>query len=174
MATTPKVAPKVAPEPAPEVAPTPPRSSRRRLWLLIGLLVVLSIGAALAYVFVLRDGKTAAPPVATKIQEKPIFMTLEPMTVNLQSEGGRAKFVHLGVVLKVRDEKAKAQIAEFMPELRSRILLLLSNRQPDSLMSPEDKSKLADEILAEFNRPLATGSPPQGVVGVSFNTFVVQ
>jgi flagellar FliL protein len=135
---------------------------------------VLSIGTALAYAYVLRDGKTAEPSASTKLQEKPIFVALEPMTVNLQSEGERAKFVHLGVVLKVRDEKAKAQITEFMPELRSRILLLLSNRQPGSLMSPEDKSRLTDEIRAEFNRPLATGSPSQGVVSVSFNTFVVQ
>ena len=170
MATSLKVAPKFAPEPE----PTPPRPSRLRLWLLIGVLVLVSIGAALAYVYVLRDGTAAAPPVAAKIQEKPIFVLLEPMTVNLQSEGGRAKFVHLGVVLKVRDEKAKAQITEFMPELRSRILLLLSNREPDSLMSPEDKTRLTEEIRAEFNRPLTTGNPPQGVVSVSFNTFVVQ
>lgn len=164
--------PQVTPEPA--LIPTPSRSSRLRLWLLIGFLVVVSIGAGLAYVYVLRDGKTAAPPVSKKIQEKPIFVALEPMTVNLQSGGERAKFVHLGVVLKVRDENAKTQITEFMPELRSRILLLLSNRQPGSLMSPEDKSKLADEIRAEFNRPMTTESPSSSVVSVSFNTFVVQ
>ena len=61
-------------------------------------------------------------------------MTLEPLTVNLQAEG-RAKFLHVGMALKVRDEPAKAQIVEFMPELRSRALMLLSNRQPESLVS---------------------------------------
>jgi flagellar FliL protein len=74
----------------------------------------------------------------------------------------------------VRDEPAKAQIVEFMPELRSRVLMLLSNRPPESLVTTEDKSKLAEEIRTALNAPLAAGCPPQGIFSVSFNTFVVQ
>jgi flagellar FliL protein len=68
------------------------------------------------------------------VPEKPIFVALEPLTVNLQSEG-RPRFLHVGMALKVRDEQAKAQIVEFMPELRSRLLMLLSNRPPESLVT---------------------------------------
>ena len=100
-------------------------------------------------------------------------MTLEPITVNLQSEG-RSRFLHVGMALKVRDAKAKAQVVEFMPELRSRALLMLSNRQPDTLQSTEDKARLANEILAELSRPLNDSLPPQAIVSVSFNAFVVQ
>jgi len=105
--------------------------------------------------------------------EKPIFVTLEPITVNLQSEG-RSRFLHVGMTLKVRDEAAKAQVTEFMPELRSRALMMLSNRQVDSLVTTEDKARLAGEILAELKRPLADALPPQGITSVSFSAFVVQ
>ncbi|MDM0074591.1 flagellar basal body-associated FliL family protein [Variovorax sp. J2P1-59] len=149
-----------------------PRSSKLLIALLVG--VSLIAAAAVGYVFVIGP-KAAHTAEAAKpvVPEKPIFVTLEPLTVNLQGEG-RGKFLHIGMSLKVRDEAAKAQIVEFMPELRSRALLMLSNRLPESLVSTEDKSKLAEEIRAELNRPLADNLPSQGIASVSFNTFVVQ
>ncbi|MDM0052403.1 flagellar basal body-associated FliL family protein [Variovorax sp. J22R115] len=149
-----------------------PRSSKLLIGLMVGISLIASV--AVGYFFVIGPKATAATEIAKPAApEKPIFVTLEPLTVNLQSEG-RGKFLHIGMSLKVRDEPAKAQIVEFMPELRSRALLLLSNRLPESLMSTEDKSKLAEEIRTELNRPLADNLPPQGIASVSFNTFVVQ
>jgi flagellar FliL protein len=162
MATSPQVALE---------APAPARSSKP---LIIGLVaaIVLLLAAGVGYLVVLP--KLKAPAVAAApVPEKPIFIALEPLTVNLQSDG-RARFLHVGVALKVHDEKAKGQIMEFMPELRSRLLMLLANRTPDSLMSPDDKTRLADEIRTELNRPLGDDLQPQGIAGVSFNTFVVQ
>jgi len=140
---------------------------------MIGLLVGVAVLAAGAAGYMYFEHRSAAPAEAAKPPpEKPIFVTLEPMTVNLQAEG--RKYLHVGMSLKVKDEAAKAQIVEFMPELRSRALLLLSNRTPDTLMSTEDKSRIADEVRNELNRPLNDTLPPQGIASVSFNTFVVQ
>ncbi|MGJ7507283.1 flagellar basal body-associated FliL family protein [Variovorax sp. GT1P44] len=162
MASSPPVAPAAA---------APPRSSKLLIGLLIGVGLMAALGAAYFFVIAPRASTTeAAKPV---VPEKPIFVTLEPLTVNLQGEG-RSKFLHIGMSLKVRDEPAKAQIIEFMPELRSRALLMLSNRLPESLVTTDDKSKLAEEIRAELNRPLTDNLPAQGIASVSFNTFVVQ
>jgi len=150
-------------------APAAPRSPK----LLIGLLVGVGLLAACAAAYVFLGHKDAPAEAAKVAVEKPIFVTLEPLTVNLQSEG-RGKFLHVGIALKMRDEPSKAQVIEFMPELRSRALMLLSNRSPDSLVSTDDKTKLADEIRAELNRPLGDKLPDQGIASVSFNTFVVQ
>lgn len=148
-----------------------PRSSK----LLIGLLIGVSLLAAgaVAYVFVGPKAASHQAEAPKPPPEKPIFVALEPFTVNLQGEG-RAKFLHVGMALKVRGEPSKAQIVEFMPELRSRALMLLSNRTADSLVSPDDKSKLAEEIRTELNRPLNSDLPEQGITSVAFNTFVVQ
>lgn len=144
---------------------------------MIGLIVAVGLAAAgaAAYTFVPRFMNAASAPETAKapVPEKPIFLALEPLTVNLQSEG-RPRFLQVGMALRVPDEHTKAQIVEFMPELRSRLLMLLSNRVPDTLVTPEGKAKLAEEIRTTLNAPLAAGQAPLGISNVSFNTFVVQ
>ena len=158
--------------PAANAAPAAaaPRSSKLLIVLMVGV-AVLAAGAA-GYLYFQHKSANAPVEAAKAVPEKPIFVTLEPMTVNLQAEG--RKYLHVGMSLKVKDEASKAQIVEFMPELRSRALLLLSNRAPDTLMTTEDKSRIADEVRDELNRPLNDTLPPQGIASVSFNTFVVQ
>jgi flagellar protein FliL len=152
-----------------QVAPSAPRSSK----LLIGLLIAVSLCALGGGGYALSRSNLFAREAAAPVPQKPIFVTLEPLTVNVQSEG-RGRFLHIGMALKVRDEQAKAQLVEFMPELRSRLLLLLSNRQPESLLSTQDKARLAEEIRTELNKPLGPNLPAQDISSVSFNTFVVQ
>ncbi|MBS0339478.1 MAG: flagellar basal body-associated FliL family protein [Proteobacteria bacterium] len=154
---------------SPTIATPPSRPSK----LLIAALISLSLGALGVAAYALTRTKGEAEPTKQVVVEKPIFVALEPITVNVQGEG-RNRFLHVGMSLKVRDDKAKAQVMEFMPELRSRALMMLSNRQADSLQSTEDKARLAAEIQAELSRPLNDTLPPQGIVGVSFNAFVVQ
>jgi flagellar FliL protein len=153
------------------VSAAPSSRSPKLLIIVLSVVTLCALGGA-GYFYLAANKKAEAEPAAT-VAEKPIFVALEPFTVNLQSEG-RARFLHVGIALKMKNEKAKAQAAEFMPELRSRVLMLLSNRQPESLVTTEDKSKLAEEIRIAINAPLSADLPPQGVTSVSFNTFVVQ
>ena len=153
---------------SPNTATPPARSPK----LLIAALVSVTLCALGVAGYAMTQSKGEVEP-ARQVVEKPIFVALEPITVNLQGEG-RSRFLHVGMALKVRDEKAKAQVVEFMPELRSRALMMLSNRQTDTLQTTEDKARLAAEIQAELSRPLNDTLPPQGIVGVSFNAFVVQ
>lgn len=154
------------------VSAAPPARSPKLLIVVLAVVTVCALAGG-GYFYLASTKKAESAEPAPKVAEKPIFLALEPFTVNLKSEG-RARFLHVGVALKVKDEKAKAQLVEFMPELRSRVLLLLSNRQPDTLMTTDDKSKLAEEIRTAINAPLSADLPPQGVTSVSFNTFVVQ
>lgn len=154
-------------------APDADKPASKR-WLLITLVVVALAALGVAgYVVLNAPGVRPAAAAPAPVPPKPIFLTVEPMTVNLQSEG-RARFLHVGMALKVADEATRARVTQYMPELRSRILLLLSNRQPEALLASEDKARLAEEIRTELNRPLAANLPPLGITSVSFNTFVVQ
>lgn len=160
--------------PAASAMPAPRRFPKLLIGLVVAVGVIAAAGAA-AYVFLPRfmgagaTAEAARPPAP----EKPIFLMLEPLTVNLQSEG-RSRFLQIGMALRVRDEHAKAQIVEFMPELRSRLLVVLSNRPPESLVTPEDKARLAEEIRTTLNAPLTPETPELGIASVSFNSFVVQ
>lgn len=151
-----------------------PRSSKLKIVIPVAVLACGLAGGGGYYLMSQRapaaDAESAAPVL---LPDKPIFVTIEPLTVNVQSEG-RARFLHVGMALKVRNEQAKAHVIEYMPEVRSRLLLLLSNRPPESLVTTEDRARLAEEIRLELSRPLAAGFPPQEIGSVSFNTFMVQ
>jgi len=140
--------------------------------LVIAVAVVLALGgAAGAYFYFGRAAGPAHP--AEPVAEKAIFVPMEPITVNVQSEG-RARFLHVGLILKVNSEPAKTKLVDLMPELRSRVLLLLSNRAADTLVTAEDRTRLAGEVLKELNREPAANEAFVKVAGVSFNSFVVQ
>ncbi|MFJ2990537.1 flagellar basal body-associated protein FliL [Collimonas sp. NPDC087041] len=148
----------------------PPKKSKLGL-ILIVLSAALAAAGAAYYFTSMQTAKAATPPIA--VPETPIFLALDPFTVNLQGDD-RDRFLHIGVTLKVADAKTQAQIVQYLPETRSRILGLLSNRDPNSLVTADDKNKLADEILKVVNKPLAISQPPQHVTNVLFTAFVVQ
>ena len=103
----------------------------------------------------------------------PIFVPLEPFTVNLQPNG-RSRFLHVGLTLKVADAKSQGQVTAYLPEVRSRILTALANRESESLVTPENKAQLAAELMAALNQPFAPNLPPQKISSVMFTAFVLQ
>lgn len=147
------------------------RKSRKLVVLLVALVALgITATAAAAYYYLGNNHKgTAAVPVPAD----PIFIALEPLTVNLQPNG-RTRFLHIGVTLKVADIKSQSQVTQYLPEVRSRVLTVLSNRQPDSLVTPNDKTQLAGEIMAVLNQPFAPNLPPQKISSVMFTTFMLQ
>lgn len=150
-----------------------PRSSKLKIVIPAAVLACGLAGGGYYLMSQRAPGAAAESAAPALVPDKPIFVTIEPLTVNVQSEG-RARFLHVGMALKVRNEQAKAHVIEYMPEVRSRLLLLLSNRPPESLVTTEDRARLAEEIRLELSRPLAAGFPPQEIGSVSFNTFMVQ
>ena len=147
----------------------PPKT--RKLIVLVVTLVALGVSAAAAAAYYLNNNHTGAEAVAVPIN--PIFVALEPFTVNLQPNG-KSRFLHVGVTLKVSDVKSQSQVTQYLPEVRSRVLTVLSNRQPDSLLTPDDKSRLASEILTALNQSFAPNLPSQKIASVMFTTFMLQ
>ncbi|WP_372824466.1 flagellar basal body-associated protein FliL [Polaromonas sp.] len=158
------------PVPPPEI---PPAGRKRRLILIVLLILVVAAGAAGAgyYYFYLRGSKEAA--IAVKPPEIPIFIALEPFTVNLQPNS-RSRFLHVAVTLKVSNIKSQAQLVQYLPEVRSRVLTTLSNRTAESLLTTEEKDVLAAEILSVLKQPFAVNLLPAGISSVMFTTFMLQ
>jgi len=103
----------------------------------------------------------------------PIFISLAPMTVNLQAND-RHRFLHVGVTLRVNDTKTQTVVTQYLPELTSRMQLVLSNRQSDFLITATDKAKLAAEALEALNRPLGPNQPALTIASVMFTVFMLQ
>jgi flagellar FliL protein len=97
------------------------------------------------------------------------------MTVNLISDDDDSQhYLRIGLTLKIADDKMQARITEHMPELRSRILLDLSNKHPEDLSTVDGKRALADELKKVLDQPTDAGDPPLQIEDVLFTDFVVQ
>jgi flagellar FliL protein len=102
-----------------------------------------------------------------------VFFALDSMTVNLQSDDGE-HYLRIGLTLKLKDEKAQVALNERMPEIRSRVLLLLSGKRPEDLATVEGKRTLAKELRMAIDSIVSAAEPPVHVDEVLFTEFVVQ
>ena len=150
---------------------SPPVKSKKKI-VIIGMLALALAGLGGGYYYFFMKGKSEATPVQVKA-EPPIFFPLEPFTVNLQP-GGRNRFLHVAVTLKVADAASQAQMTQYLPEVRSRVLSTLSNREAESLATPEDKTRLSGEIMQVLSRSFGPNTPQQKIASVMFTTFMLQ
>ncbi|TFZ08340.1 flagellar basal body-associated FliL family protein [Ramlibacter humi] len=88
-----------------------------------------------------------------KKASKPLFTTLEPFTVNLQDPRGE-RFAQIGITLQFEDPKLEAELKDRLPAVRNEILLLISSKQIEELLSTEGKQKLAEEIRLRSARAI--------------------
>ncbi len=83
----------------------------------------------------------------------PAFVPLEPFIVNL-SDRDSERFAQVGITLQVDDAKMSEEMKAYMPAIRNAILLILSHKSSEELLSAEGKLKLAQEIRRESARAM--------------------
>lgn len=160
-----------------QAAPASPGPLKRII--LIVLIAILAAGAAGAGVWFIMSKRAPAPASAETASAPaplpaPLFFPLESMTVNLQSDDGQQHFLRIGLTLKLSDPKTQQELTEHMPEVRSRILLALSNKHPEELAPLDGKRALATELRTLIEQPTDKGAAPIHVQDVLFTEFVVQ
>lgn len=157
--------------PAPtQAAAAPGGGVKKWILLIVAVALMAAAGAATAvYLLTGRSHEAKAPPPPPP----PVFVQMDPFTVNLSGEDGD-RYLHIGLTLKVADAETQARLTEHMPEVRSRILLLLSSKQPEDLATIDGKRRLASEIRSLLEPPFAANMPSQNVGDVLFTAFVIQ
>ncbi len=103
----------------------------------------------------------------------PVFVPIEPFTVNLQPENGE-QYLQVAFTLQVNGAEQVELIKENMPKVRSRLLLLLSGKKASELNTVEGKQQLAHEIIAQVKQPFEEKGAPQDVSEVLFTAFIIQ
>ena len=159
----------------------PPAKKKRGL-LKILLLVTLLLGAAGGGAWYFLGGQEPATPhkpgsaASGKLvsSKPPVFVTLEPFTVNLQDDDASPQYLQVGLSLKLSDYKLVDAIKLHMPEIRNRVLLLLSSKKASEISTLEGKKALSAALLREVEQPLSGGAPLKGLDGVLFTSFVIQ
>ncbi len=146
------------------------KKGSKKLLIIIAAVVVLLIGGgAAAYFLVLSKPKDEKVEKKEAKQDEGINFALDPFVVNLTDQGAN-KFLKISVQLELSNvavqEKAKAK----SPQLRDAVISLLTSKSSDSLMNPDGKLQLKDEINVRANQILG----PNSVRNVYLTDFVMQ
>lgn len=149
--------------------------SRKLLWLM-AILVVVSVSAAGAALYmVMGQGEPrAAQSQAAPERRAPIFVKIDPFTVNLADDVYGSRLLYTGISLKVGDQTTRDILQEHMPQVRSRLLMLFSGQEARELTHPDGKVRLADKVIATLHEPMTDYQPDLKIEDVLFTEFIVQ
>jgi flagellar basal body-associated protein FliL len=128
-----------------------------------------------------KDGKITAivPVVAAHKGEaagpaKPaLYYAIDPPLVVNFEDGSVVRFLQITMEIMAHDEKAIESVQRNIPVIRNNLLLLMSNRDYQSMISREGKEKLRQEALTEVRAVQKKEGSPD-VDDLLFTSFVVQ
>jgi flagellar FliL protein len=190
-------------------ADAPKKKGNKMLVIIIALLVVVILGGAAAFFMmggshaeegedgeevVAEEDHDAAAKEAKKAKLKkkkdaeakglpPVFVELDPFTVNLQPETAVDQYLQVKATLRVDEQPAADHLKAYMPEIRHRVLMLLSGKKASELGSAEGREQLAEDIKHAVNAivgevPRNRKGEPEEPIGpvesVLFTSFIVQ
>jgi flagellar FliL protein len=95
-----------------------------------------------------------------------------PLVVNFE-DGSVVRFLQITMEVMAHDQKAIDSVQKNIPLIRNNLLMLMSNRNYQTMMSREGKDKLRAEALAEVRAVLKKEGGPD-VDDLLFTSFVVQ
>jgi len=127
--------------------------ARRRHKTILAILVaaplLLGIGGAAGWYISSSGAGAAGTPVPNK-PKAPVFMGLDTFTVNLQPDP-RSQFLQVNITLNLETKAVEEVIRQYMPEVRNRVLLMLSSRRARDIASAEGKQQLATAVADSLN-----------------------
>ena len=129
-----------------------------------------------------KDGKiTAIVPVAAAAKhderagpgQPALYYAIDPPLVANFEDASAVRFLQISMEIMAHDEKTIDSLQKNNPVIRNNLLLLMSNRNYQSLMSREGKEQLRQEALAEIRAVQKKEGGPD-VDDLLFTSFVVQ
>jgi flagellar protein FliL len=146
-----------------------PKKKSPLVLILVVTLVALSGGVGATW-FLLKD---QIQTEGVEAKKPTTFMDLDVFTVNLQPEDGD-HYLQVGLTIKILQTKVGDEIKKQMPEVRNRLLLLLSGKKPSEISTADGKQQLSTEITHEIKESLDSEPMKEEIIDVLFTSFVIQ
>ena len=151
------------------------KKRKRKIWIPLLVLITLAACATAGYSYwrmqqhpsteAKAEAEAPPPPPA------PVFFALDTFTVNL---GDADRVLYIGITLRLKDDATRARLSEYLPEVRSRLLLLFSRQDATKLATDDGKQQLATVIKEAIATPLVAGQPKQEVTDVLYTAFILR
>jgi len=171
-------------------APIPPAAGGRKklIVMMIAALVLVFVAGVAVLLLLMRGpslddellGPDAQPRAATAatVAPPPAYLPLDNFVVNLADRNAE-RYAQVGITLQVADTKASDALKGYMPAVRNAVLMILSHKTSEDLLSREGKEALASEIAmaAAGAMGLDLKSNPRvvnPVQQVHFSSFIIQ
>lgn len=142
------------------------------------LLVVAGVIGIGGYVYIelnkLKNADIEGDSAVAAIQHTPTYIPLETFTVSLKPTDREAdRVLYIGLTLRVKDNKSRDLVQQFLPEIRSRLLMLFSRQTAEILSTDDGKQRLIENIKQDINLPLGDNQSAM-VTDVLFNAFILR
>ncbi len=112
---------------------------------------------------------------STPVPPSPIFLPLDTFTVNLVNPTNDPdRVLYIGLTLRLPDNATHKELTDFLPTVRSRLLLLLSRQNADALANDQGKQQLVVQIKQVLSEPLVSGQPRPVIDDVLFTAFILR
>lgn len=152
-----------------------PQKSKKKLIIII-VAAVLLIGGGVAAWLMMGDKSDESAEGEQKeevVVSDPVFVELDTFTVNLNPEEGD-KFLQIDITLNATSSDEADILAAQMPQVRNRVLMILTSKLPSEISDMEGKTMLGEELVEHINEPYSEGGEPLTVSEAFFTSFVIQ
>ena len=147
-------------------AAAPAGKPKKKMLMILGVVLLAGLAGGGGWFFSQpKQGANHVGEVKPAPLKPPIYVQLEPFTVNLQREGSD-QYLQMGISLKVYEPDIEGKIKTNLPEIRSKVLQLLTTKTASELLSAEGKNKLVKEVISMgndiigiVNSPAASAAP---------------
>ena len=148
------------------------KKSKRAIWIPLLVLITLAACATAGYSYWrMQQQPSASVKAEPPPPPAPVFFALDTFTVNL---GDADRVLYIGITLRRKDEATRSRLNEYLPEVRSRLLLLFSRQNAATLATEEGKQQLITAIKETLATPLVVGQPKQVVTDVLYTAFILR
>lgn len=154
-------------------------SNNTIIFALIGLVAIM-IAVTAVNTWLLLDTRTTTMsalagnmPAAERVRE-PVFVKIEPFTVNLRSDQFGPRLLYTGMTLEVQDGDTRQTLVDNMPQVRSRLLVMLSGLDAENISTTDGKTELAEQIKVRLSESYANSTAEIEIFEVLFTEFIVQ
>ena len=136
------------------------KKSKRSLWIPILVFITLAACASAGYSYWHSHQVAADDKAQQRVVPSPVFYA--------------DRVLYIGITLRLKDEATRSRLSEYLPEVRSRLLLLFSRQDAAVLATEEGKKNLIAEIKTTLSTPLVAGQPKQDVTDVLYTAFILR
>ena len=147
---------------APAEGEAPKKGPKKLIIIIVVAVLVLLLGGGAAAFFLMKKkaahaegegGEEADTTHEVKKPEKPprdpkhppVFVPLDPFVVNL-ADKETERYAQVGISMQVDDPKVADEMKAYMPAIKDSIILILSHKTSEELLSLDGKHKMAEEI----------------------------